>query len=309
MSRWCNISSGHWIEVWLNEMIIIRFIFKVMVLGSVAFVPAVIISSCSQDIEPAITKSPTVPPTPTAGSVFIKPEDIPVYTYRIINTYPHDPGAFTQGLVYEDGVLFEGTGLYGQSSLRRVDLESGDVLQIYELPDKFFGEGITVFGDEIVQLTWKSGQGFVYDKASFELLRTFEYPTEGWGLTHDGEQLIMSDGTSVLHFIDPDTYEATVRIDVIESIISSHVPLLNELEYVNGEIYANVWTEDRIARIDPATGQVVGWIDLTGLLGPEYRIERVDVLNGIAYDTEGGRLFVTGKWWPKLFEIELILQE
>ena len=286
-----------------------KYLFNVAILGLVALVPAVIICSCSQGSEPVITESPTFNPTPVAGTVFIEPKDIPIYTYRIVNTYPHDPGAFTQGLVYEDGVLYEGTGLEGQSSLRKVDLESGEVLQIHELPAQFFGEGITVFGNEIVQLTWKSGQGFVYDKASFELLETFEYPTEGWGLTHDGEQLIMSDGTSVLRFLDPGTYEETGRINVIISIVSSYIPPLNELEYVDGEIYANVWTEDRIARIDPATGQVVGWIDLTGLLGPEDRTERVDVLNGIAYDAEGDRLFVTGKWWPKLFEIELIPKE
>jgi glutamine cyclotransferase len=188
-------------------------------------------------------------------------------------------------------------------------------LQIHELPAEYFGEGITIFGDRISQLTWKSGTGFVYDRKSFDLLQTFSYPTEGWnpiegwGLTHDGERLIMSDGTSVLRFLDPLTYEEIGHIDVIESVISSTIPQLNELEYVQGEIYANVWRTDRIARIDPATGQVVGWIDLTGLLGPEDREQEVDVLNGIAYDAEGDRLFVTGKLWPRLFEIELVPRE
>jgi glutamine cyclotransferase len=231
-------------------------------------------------------------------------EGTPIYTYSIVNTYPHDPDAFTQGLVFEDGVLYEGTGLYGQSTLRRVELETGDVLQILELSDEFFGEGITVYGDKIIQLTWQSNVGFVYDKNSFDLLQQFNYSTEGWGITHDGERLIMSDGTSKLHFLDPQTFEEIGQLAVFDD--NGPVTRLNELEYVQGEIYANVWQTDRIARISPATGRVVGWIDLEGILTAEDRSEPVDVLNGVAYDADTDRLFVTGKLWPKLFEIDLI---
>ena len=226
------------------------------------------------------------------------------YTYSVVNTYQHDSNAFTQGLVFEDGALFEGTGLYGSSTLRRVELETGNILQIHELADQYFGEGITIYGSEIIQLTWKSHLGFVYDKDSFELLREFDYPTEGWGITHDGERLIMSDGTSSLYFLDPETLEEIGRIDVYDS--DGPVTRLNELEYVQGGIYANVWQTDQIAMIAPQTGEVIGWINMEGLLGPEDRTNHVDVLNGIAYDAANDRLFVTGKLWPKLFEIELV---
>jgi glutamine cyclotransferase len=229
---------------------------------------------------------------------------IPVYTYSVVNIYPHDPDAFTQGLVLEDGVLYEGTGLFGQSTLRRVELETGAVVQIRELSDQFFGEGITIYGDKIIQLTWQSNVGFVYDKTSFELLQEFNYSTEGWGITHDGTRLIMSDGTSTLHFLDPQTFEEISQLTVFDS--DGPVTRLNELEYIKGEVYANVWQTDRIARIAPGTGGVVGWIDLEGLLGAQDYTEPVDVLNGIAYDADNDRLFVTGKLWPKLFEIELI---
>ena len=231
-------------------------------------------------------------------------DGVPVYSYNIVNTYPHDPDAFTQGLVFEEGVLYEGTGLLGQSTLRRVELETGDILQILELSDEFFGEGITVYEVKIIQLTWQSHVGFVYDKNSFELLQQFSYSTEGWGITHDGERLIMSDGTSTLHFLDPQTFEEIGELAVFDD--DGPVAKLNELEYIQGEIYANVWQTDRIARIAPDTGRVVGWIDLEGLLTAEDRTEPVDVLNGIAYDADTDRLFVTGKLWPKLFEIELI---
>ena len=229
---------------------------------------------------------------------------IPLYSYSIVNTYPHDRDAFTEGLVFDDGFLYEGTGLLGRSTLRRVELETGDVLQIRELPAEFFGEGITIYGDRIIQLTWQSHVGFVYDKDSFELLQEFDYPTEGWGITHDGTQLIMSDGTSTLHCLDPQTFEEIGQLAVSDN--NGPVTRLNELEYVQGEVYANVWQTDRIARISPETGEVVGWVDLEGLLTAEDRSQPVDVLNGIAYDAEANRLFVTGKLWPKLFEIELI---
>lgn len=228
---------------------------------------------------------------------------VPVQTYRIVNAFPHDPAAFTQGLVYADGVLYEGTGLHGQSSLRRVDLESGVVLKRRELPRQFFGEGLTVWKDRILQLTWRSQVGFVYDRQSFEPAGKFNYSTEGWGLTHDGRRLIMSDGTSTLYFLDPDSFEETGQVTVHDD--EGPVIRLNELEYVKGEIYANIWRTDRIARIDPASGRVLGWIDLHGLLSAEEQSGPEDVLNGIAYDLVKERLFVTGKRWPKLFEIEL----
>jgi len=227
----------------------------------------------------------------------------PVYSYTIINTYPHDRQAFTQGLVLDQGTLYEGTGLRGQSSLRRVDLTTGRVLQLRVLPAPYFGEGITVFGPYLIQLTWQSKVGFVYDKTSFTLLRQFTYPTEGWGITHDDQHLIMSDGTSVLYFLDPETLSATGQLHVRDE--QGPVERLNELEYVQGSLYANIWQTDRIARIDPESGQVTAWIDLTGLLPLEDRVERVDVLNGIAYDAAQDRLFVTGKLWPKLFEIQI----
>jgi len=237
-------------------------------------------------------------PAPTTSNI------TPVYSYNVVNTYPHDRSAFTQGLVFEDGVLYEGTGLNGRSTLRRVELETGEVLQIHELPAQFFGEGVTVYGNDIIQLTWQSHVGFVYDRDSFELLQEFNYSTQGWGITHDGERLIMSDGTATLYFLDPETFEEIGRVGVYDN--DGSVNRLNELEYVQGEIYANVWQTNYIARIDPQTGQVVGWIELKGLLTPEDSDEPVDVLNGIAYDAENARLFVTGKLWPKLFEIELV---
>jgi len=229
----------------------------------------------------------------------------PVYTYVIVNIYPHDRDAFTQGLVFQDGFLYEGTGLYGHSALRRVDLETGNILQVHELSDEYFGEGITIYEDKVIQLTWKSNTGFVYDKNTFELLREFSYPTEGWGITHDGERLIMSDGTSTLYFLNPQTFERVGQLEVFDN--DGPVTRLNELEYIKGEIYANVWQTDRIARIALETGRVIAWVDLQGLLAAEDRLEYVDVLNGIAYDAQNDRLFVTGKLWPKLFEIKLIL--
>ena len=227
-------------------------------------------------------------------------------SYRIVNAYPHDSKAFTQGLVYSDDILYEGTGLRGQSSLRKVDLVTGSVLQIRSLPPRYFGEGITVFGSKLIQLTWQAKIGFVYDKKTFRLLDTFNYPFDGWGITHNGRSLIISDGTSTLHLLDPETFKEIDRIEVRE--VDAPVSRLNELEYVKGEIYANVWKTDRIARISPQTGKVVGWIELEGLLSPEDRKRRIDVLNGIAYDSKNDRLFVTGKLWPKLFEIKLMLR-
>jgi len=225
------------------------------------------------------------------------------WTYEIVNTFAHDPNAFTQGLVFEDGILYEGTGLNEKSELRKVELETGDVLQSRKLADKYFGEGITILGDRIFQLTYQSKTGFVYDKETFELLQEFTYPTEGWGLTHDGEHLIMSDGTPMLYFLDPNSLERVRKVMVLEE--EKAVWGINELEYVEGQVFANVWPGDRIARIEPGTGRVVGWIDCKGLLPAEQRTDEMDVFNGIAYDPNDGHLFVTGKCWPKLFEIKL----
>jgi len=229
---------------------------------------------------------------------------VPEYGYRIIHQYPHDPLAFTQGLEYHGGALYEGTGLEGSSSLRKVDLETGKVLQAVTLEEQYFGEGITLFNNRIVQLTWQAHQGFVYEQSNLHLLKSFEYPGEGWGLTNDGKQIFMSDGTAEIRVWDPETLHEVRRFTVHDD--NRPVNLLNELEFVRGEIYANVWQTDRIARISPADGKVLGWIDLSGLLTEEDRSHGANVLNGIAYDPAGDRLFVTGKLWPKLFEIRLI---
>ncbi len=244
------------------------------------------------------------PPLPSADSSVSESVAPPIYTYVIVNTYVHDPNAFTQGLVFEDGIFFEGTGQYGASNIRKVAPATGAVLAQKSIASHFFGEGIAVFGDRLYQLTWKAGVCFVYDKNTFALQTQFAYPTEGWGLTHDGKKLVMSDGTNTIYFRDPDTFEETGRIEVADS--AGPVHYLNELEYIKGQIFANIWQTDRIARIDPKSGMVTGWIDLTGILSPTDRSShRVDVLNGIAYDALTDRIFVTGKWWPKLFEIKL----
>jgi glutamine cyclotransferase len=224
------------------------------------------------------------------------------YGYRVVARYHHDSNAFTQGLVYRDGVLYESTGLEGRSSLRKVELATGRVLQQRPVARAYFAEGLTDWHDRLIQLTWQSHVAFAYDLATFAPLRTFSYEGEGWGLTHDDTRLIMSDGSADLRFLDPETFRETKRITVRDR--GEPVNELNELEMVKGEIFANVWQTDRICRIDPATGRVVGWIELSGLLPPAERAG-VDVLNGIAYDEAHDRLFVTGKLWPTLFEIEL----
>lgn len=244
----------------------------------------------------------TVHAAPPGGAKTGEPAPARHYTYRVLASYPHDPLAFTQGLVLADGVLYEGTGLHGRSSLRRVDLESGKTEQMHELPDFFFGEGITVHDGRIIQLTWQSKVGFVYDRETFKLLRVFTYPLEGWGITSDGRELIASDGSASLYFIDPETFTEKRRIQVFDR--NGPVARLNELEYVGDRVYANVWETDRIAVIDPQTGRVESWIDLTGLLGRAGTAGPVDVLNGIAHDPETDTLLVTGKLWPRLFRIE-----
>jgi len=224
------------------------------------------------------------------------------YTYSVVNVYPHDPNAFTEGLVFENGFLYESTGLYGNSTLRRVDLETGELLQLHTLPAQYFGEDIAIVNDKIVQLTWQSHVGFVYDKATFSLLHEFQYPTEGWGLTYDGKRLIMSDGTSNLYFLDPASFKRIGQVAVHDT---APVTELNELEYIKGAVYANIWGEEKIAVINPQTGQVTAWIDLTGIQYLKNQ-DSNNVLNGIAYDANGDRLFVTGKMWPHIFEIKLI---
>lgn len=227
----------------------------------------------------------------------------PVYTYRVVKAYPHDPAAFTQGLLFHGGVLYESTGMYGHSSLRKIDLATGKVLKIRRLPDMCFGEGIARKGNRLVLLTWKSKEGFIYDIETFRLVGRFRYGTEGWGITYDGRCFVMSDGTATLRFLDPRTFNVVKRLVVKDR--GKPVDRLNELEFVRGEIFANVWGTTSIARITPETGEVTGWIDLTGLCAEVESPGKADVLNGIAYDTEGDRLFVTGKYWPKLFEIRI----
>ncbi|MBA0083617.1 MAG: glutaminyl-peptide cyclotransferase, partial [Acidobacteria bacterium Pan2503] len=224
---------------------------------------------------------------------------VPEYTYEVVHSYPHDRTAFTEGLFYLDGFLYESTGIEGASSVRKVRLETGEVVQRHDLPSAYFGEGIIHWKDRLIQLTYKTEVGFVYNLSTFETERRFEYPGEGWAMTQDGKNIFMSDGTAQIRIWDPETLQELRRITVTDQ--GQPVPNVNELEWVKGEIYANIWETDRIARIDPATGRVVGWIDLAGLLNPNERIsgpEGTDVLNGIAYDAKGNRLFVTGKRWP-----------
>jgi glutamine cyclotransferase len=231
------------------------------------------------------------------------PRRPPEYAFKIIRTYPHDPSAFTQGLVYRDGFFYEGTGLNGRSQLRKAHLETGEVVQHVDLSAEYFGEGIAIVKNKVIQLTWQSHIGFVYNLSDFKLLRQFSYPGEGWGLTSRGTEIFMSDGTSDIRVLDAATLKEKRRFTVRDG--AAAIDQLNELEIVEGELYANIWQTDRIARISPQSGKVVGWIDLTGLLSPVYRRQDGAVLNGIAYDSIHKRLFVTGKLWPSIFEIQL----
>jgi glutaminyl-peptide cyclotransferase len=230
----------------------------------------------------------------------------PEYTFKIVRTFPHDPSAFTQGLTYRDGFLYEGTGLKGRSSLRKVRLETGEVVQEIDLAPEFFGEGIALLKNEVVQLTWESHTGFVYNLNDFHLLHHFTYPGEGWGLATNGKgnEIFMSDGTAQIRVLDSATLAEKRRFTVRDG--KNPIDQLNELEFVEGDVFANIWQTDRIARISPQTGEVVGWIDLAGLLSPVYRLGPEAVLNGIAYDSAQKRLFVTGKLWPSIFEIRLV---
>jgi glutamine cyclotransferase len=230
--------------------------------------------------------------------------EVPVYSVEVVHTYPHDVTAFTEGLFYLNGFLYESTGLEQHSSIRKVRLETGEVVKKINIAPQYFGEGIVNWRDHIIGLTWKTEVGFVFDLASFKQERKFSYQGEGWGLTQDGKEIIMSDGTPQLRFLDPETLKETHRIEV--KLRGRAVPNVNELEWVKGEIFANVWQTNWILRIDPNSGNVVGVVDLKGLLKQTDIVPgQTDVLNGIAYDSKGDRLFVTGKNWPKLFEIQL----
>ncbi len=260
------------------------------------------------------TATPQAQPTAAPASIVATTSVPPTrYTYEVVATYPHDASAFTQGLLFDGDVLYEGTGLYGKSSLRRVDLTTGTVLQQIALPAEFFGEGIALVADRLYQLTWREQQGFIYDKSSFEKIGDFTYPTEGWGLTFDGTTLIMSDGSEQLFRLDPTTMQQIDQIAVSVYDVTERqrkaVYHLNELEYIGGEIFANIWQTDLIVRIDPQNGNVTGIIDLAGLLPAADRTPSTDVLNGIAFRAATEQLYVTGKNWPKLFEIRLIEEQ
>ena len=258
-----------------------------------------ILAACTGDSEPSAgDRAPAAAPT-----------GAPTVRATTVRSWPHDPGAFTQGLDFHEGTLYESTGVEGKSTLREVALETGEVVRKIDLPNDVFGEGITVLGDRIYQLTWKSRKGYVYDRATFRRLREFSYDGEGWGLTNDGQSIIMSDGTAVLRFLDPGTLEIQRTVTVKDA--GRDVPRLNELEMVRGEVYANVWETNSVARIDPATGAVIGWINLEGLFSESDRRrylkpgQQIDVLNGIAYDELSDRLIVTGKWWPRMYQIRV----
>ncbi len=223
------------------------------------------------------------------------------YRYKVVHTYPHDKDAFTQGLVYDNGVLFEGTGQESGSTLREVELETGKVIRQHNLDGSLFGEGIALYQDRIYQVTWRNKVGFIYNKSDFKLINKIYYPTEGWGMTTMNDKIVMSDGSNVLYFYEPEMFTVISKIEVYDNKIKRDS--LNELEYINGEIWANIWVNNHIVRIDPATGKVLGYIDLTGILTASDQNAETDVLNGIAYDSKANRIFVTGKRWPKLFEI------
>jgi glutaminyl-peptide cyclotransferase len=260
---------------------------------------------------PAVRAEPSLDPANPNGTPHFPPyipiarftNSVPFYTYQVVNAWPHDAQAFTEGLVFHDGVLFESTGLYGESSLRKVELETGNVLRQVALPNVYFAEGLALWNSSLVQLTWQNNLGFVYDLETFEKQREWTYGGEGWGLTSDGQSLLMSDGTNKIHLLDPTTFaiKRTLRVS------DRGIPLagLNELEYVRGEIYANVYGANYVLRIDPANGRLLGLIDFSGLLQQPVT-DPLDILNGIAYDPVGDRLFVTGKRWPTLFEVRIM---
>jgi glutamine cyclotransferase len=285
---------------------------KTLLLIKTSILFAALLYGCGAHDDSAATRSSNASTSPAAQNQSASrrtgperpAEKVQAYSYEIKNIYPHDHAAFTQGLIYKDGILWESTGQYGSSSLRKVDLKTGKVLKSISVPREFFAEGMTVFHDKVYQLTWQNHKGFIYNPEDFAKTGEFNYTGEGWGLTHDADSLIMSDGTNQIRFLDPETFNVRRTITVMEN--GQPLGELNELEYVKGEIYANVWRTDRIVRIDPHDGRLTGTIDLAGLLPEVDRDSDTDVLNGIAYDEQGDRLFVTGKLWSKLFEIRLI---
>jgi len=268
--------------------------------GALGLAALLALAACGRS---AADKVPSVPPLPPSAQASAP---IARYSYEVVARWPHDPQAFTQGLVFRDGSFLESTGLNGQSSLREVDPKTGRILKQAAVPAQFFAEGLAVIGDRAYQLTWRNGKGFVYDAATFRLEREFAYEGEGWGLATDGHWLILSDGTSRIRFLDPGTFRVVRTIDVTAD--GKPVDRLNELEWINGEIFSNVWQTDRVVRIDPATGRVRGEIDFSGLLPAADRGPGTDVLNGIAYDAANDRLFITGKRWPEIFEVRLKLR-
>ncbi len=288
------------------------FVLAVLVIGALAISLSGLVSfdgaSPTQSPTPTQTPFPTASPTqspnltPTLSPTQTPSNSPTLYTYNIVQTYPHDTNAFTEGLVFDSGYLYESTG--ESSSLRRVDLTSGNELKEVNLPAEYFGEGLTVINDTLIQLTWQNHVGFIYDKATLSLIGNFSYSTEGWGLTYDGIRLIMSDGTSNLYFLDPTTFQGIGQVSVHDG--NTSVADINELEYVNGDVYANIWMQQKIAIINPQNGQVKGWIDLSGLYQTNNPSNIPDnVLNGIAYDAQTNRLFITGKDWPNLYQITM----
>jgi glutaminyl-peptide cyclotransferase len=255
------------------------------------------LSGCSRD------KPDAAPPAPPKAAAPAAPTGAPTYSVEVVHRYPHDPTAFTEGLEWDDGTMYESTGIVGQSSIRRTDLATGTTLARVQLPAPHFGEGITVFHGTLYELTWTEGIGFRYDPKTLAKRGQFTYSGEGWGLTHDDRSLIMSDGTNVLRYIDPATFHVQRTLAVTADGLS--VPRLNELERIHGEIWANVWQSTQIARIDPATGRVIAWIDVAPLVPQLDPRDTVDVANGIAYDSAADRIFVTGKLWPTLYQIKL----
>jgi glutaminyl-peptide cyclotransferase len=229
----------------------------------------------------------------------------PSQSYKLIAAFPHDTSSFTQGLVFAgDGKMYESTGLEGESTLRLVDITSGKTLKRIDVPAKYFAEGLAMVGDELIQLTWRTQLGFVYDRKTFKQKRTFPYKTEGWGIAYDGSsRLVMSDGSDTLTFLDPKTLAPIKTLRVLDA--GKAIGNLNELEWIEGEIWANVWTTDRIARISPNTGEVNAWIDLSSLYPRAQRDPGADVLNGIAYDASARRIYITGKKWPRLYQISV----
>ncbi|MCG6878110.1 MAG: glutaminyl-peptide cyclotransferase [Deltaproteobacteria bacterium] len=273
--------------------------FKLITLGLLIFG----LSGCQSDNIKQYKEAPKVWKQVSREEI-LSQNTIPVFTYNIIKTYPHNVTSYTEGLLMRDGYLFEGTGRYNQSKLLKIDLKSGKTIQQHTLGPRYFGEGVTIFQGHIFQLTYKSNIGFIYDKDSFNLKKMFRYPTQGWGLTTDGSELIMSDGSAALIFLDPKTLQQKRYIKVSDG--KSEVGFLNELEYINGEVFANVWKTNLIVRISSKTGKVTGWIDLTGINPDPAKLKFPYVLNGIAYDNKSGHLLIAGKCWPDLFEIELV---